>query len=489
MFSRSGFFFTRNALILSSLTRHPGCRASICAKQTTLSSSRRYMQSLYNVVNQLKFKRLYSTHTPAFGNANSTGSLSNSAPIKTAKKSSPPVIPPKSVGYWLLGTSTLIFGIVVLGGLTRLTESGLSITEWKPVTGALPPMNEQDWIEEFSKYKDSPEFKQLNSHLTLEEFKFIFFMEWSHRLVGRGIGLFFILPAAVFWARNRFTPRLTKRVLGLTGLLGLQGVIGWWMVKSGLDEEQLAERRSIPTVSQYRLTTHLGAAFLMYLGVLYTAFEILNNNKLAKMIKNGKLDAVKTILAQLESPKLKNSRLIATSLLVLTFVTAMSGGMVAGLDAGLIYNTFPHMGDDWIPYKTELFSPLFARKEDLSDLWWRNCLENPTTVQLIHRIFATTTFFAVFAAHMYCNRKKNIIPKAANNMMKAMMGVVTLQVTLGITTLIYLVPIPLAAAHQAGALLLLTTTLAFVARLRKPRPEVIKYINQMMKDQLLKVKV
>lgn len=166
-----------------------------------------------------------------------------------------------------------------------MTESGLSITEWKPVTGAIPPLNEQEWQEEFDKYKDSPEFKQLNSHITLEEFKFIFSMEWGHRLVGRCIGAFFILPALYFYARGKFTPRVTKRVGILTGLLGLQGFIGWWMVKSGLDEEQLAERKSKPTVSQYRLTTHLSAAFLMYLGVLWTAFEILNENKLVKMSK------------------------------------------------------------------------------------------------------------------------------------------------------------------------------------------------------------
>lgn len=419
-----------------------------------------------------QLKRAYSTASSTFESAaNATRAI---------PKAKPDVVPPKSVGYWLIGTSTLIFGIVVLGGLTRLTESGLSITEWKPVTGSIPPLNEQDWIDEFNKYKDSPEFKQLNSHITLEDFKFIFFMEWSHRLVGRCIGLFLIVPAVIFYARNKFTPRLTKRVIGLTGLLGLQGAIGWWMVKSGLDEEQLAERKSKPTVSQYRLTTHLGAAFLMYLAVLYTAFEVLNENKLLTMIKKGKGQAVETILSQLQNPALKNTRMMALGLLVLTFVTAMSGGMVAGLDAGLIYNTFPHMGDDWVPSKNELMSDVFSRKLDKSDLFWRNCLENPTTVQLIHRIFATTTFFAVVGAHMYVNKRKAIIPKTAKSMMHATMGFVTLQVTLGITTLIYLVPISLAAAHQAGALALLTAVLAFCARLKKPRPELARYVRSLI---------
>lgn len=401
---------------------------------------------------------------------------------------SPRVVTPNSVAYWLLGTSGLVFGIVVLGGLTRLTESGLSITEWKPVTGAIPPLNEKEWQEEFDKYKNSPEFKQLNSHITLEEFKFIFSMEWGHRLVGRCIGAFFILPALYFYSRGRFTPKVTKRVCILTGLLGLQGFIGWWMVKSGLDEEQLAERKSKPTVSQYRLTTHLGAAFLMYLGVLWTAFEILNDNKIVQMSKKVP-EAAEKLLSQLNSPALKKTRSIGAALLVLTFITAMSGGMVAGLDAGLIYNTFPHMGDDWIPNKGELMSPVYARKEDKSDLWWRNILENPTTVQLVHRIFATTTFFSVLAAHMYVNRNKAIIPVSAKRMMHAVMGVATFQVALGITTLIYLVPIPLAAMHQAGALALLTASLAFSAKLKRPKPQFIQYINSSMKSQLLQVRV
>ncbi|KAI5956789.1 COX15 [Candida jiufengensis] len=485
MFSRSGFYFTKNSTVLTSLARHPSCKPNIICNKVSQSSSLTSQLRQFKFNNFLKFfglKRSYST----------IASSPISTNLKNSRiKNSNFITPPKSVGYWLIGTSTLIFGIVVLGGLTRLTESGLSITEWKPVTGSIPPLTQEDWIEEFNKYKDSPEFKQLNSHITLEEFKFIFFMEWSHRLVGRAIGLFFIVPALVFWSRNKFSPRLTKRIIGLSGLLGLQGFIGWWMVKSGLDEEELKDRKSKPTVSQYRLTTHLGAAFLMYLGVLYIAIEILQENKIIKSIRSGnpeKIAFVEKLINQLSSPAIKKFRYMSYGLLILTFITAMSGGMVAGLDAGLIYNTFPHMGEDWIPSKNELMDPVFARQKDESDLWWRNLLENPTTVQLIHRIMATTTFFTILAGHVYCNRNKNIVPKSANKMMKIMMGFLTLQVTLGITTLIYLVPIPLAAAHQAGALALLTTSLAFVARLRKPRPEFVSYINKLMKDQLLKPK-
>lgn len=471
MFCRSGFFFTKNTSFLSALKGRSTLAARIPTAKPSASSK---------IWQSLGFRR-YSTATYAAPKV-------NAEPLKSAfnNQKIPNVLSSKITGYWLVATSGLIFGIVVVGGLTRLTESGLSITEWKPVTGSIPPLSEQDWIEEFTKYKESPEFKQLNSHISLEEFKFIYGMEWGHRLLGRGIGMFFILPALYFWRSKKLSPHASKRVLGLTGLLGLQGFIGWWMVKSGLDEEQLAERNSKPTVSQYRLTTHLGAAFLMYLGVLYTAFEIFNESNWYNDVVKGKADKVRATLAKLNSPKLNPMRKMGLGLLVLTFFTSMSGGMVAGLDAGLIYNTFPSMGDNYVPSYSELMSPVFARKEDHSDLWWRNLLENPTTVQLVHRILATTTFFAVFAGHMYVNKNKALIPARAKKTMHAMMGIVTLQAALGISTLIYLVPIPLAATHQAGALTLLTVCLAFVANIKKPRAQAATYINARMKELLTK---
>lgn len=449
-----------------------------------LSIARPRTSPITRLWQNFRHTRSYSSTTLA-GTSPASPATSGAVKSMLKTKNLPPVVSSKITGYWLVATSGLIFGIVVIGGLTRLTESGLSITEWKPVTGTIPPLNEMEWQEEFNKYKESPEFKQLNSHITLEEFKFIFSMEWGHRLLGRAIGMFFILPAIYFWKTKKFSPHVTRRVVGLTGLLGLQGAIGWWMVKSGLDEDQLAERNSKPTVSQYRLTTHLGAAFLMYLGVLWTAFEIFNENKWIKTLKTNP-DKVTELLAKLNSPALNKTRTIARSLLVLTFFTAMTGGMVAGLDAGLIYNTFPHMGDDYLPSRNELMSPVFARKEDLSDLWWRNLLENPTTVQLIHRIFAITTFFSVVAAQSFVKRNKSIIPTLAQKRFHGIMGLVTLQVALGISTLIYLVPIPLAAAHQAGALALLTSSLAFTAAVKRPRPQTVNYISKLLKEQLLK---
>ena len=471
MFCRSRFFFTKNMSVLSTMSRTAGSRLSLAKTRVS---------PLSTMFRNLRMTRPYSSSTIT---ASASQTLKETK-IKAAKNAYP-VLSSKAVGYWLISTSGLIFGIVVVGGLTRLTESGLSITEWKPVTGAIPPLNDAEWQEEFEKYKESPEFKQLNSHITLEEFKFIFSMEWGHRFLGRCIGAFFLLPALYFWKTGRLSITVSKKVVGLTGLLGLQGAIGWWMVKSGLDEEQLAERNSKPTVSQYRLTTHLSAAFLMYLGVLWTAFEILNENR---WVKNMKSDPKKVtqVLAALNSLSLNKTRSLGAGLLALTFLTAMSGGMVAGLDAGLIYNTFPHMGDDLIPSKGELMSPVFARKDDKSDLWWRNLLENPTTVQLIHRILATSTFFAILGAHMYVNKNKAIIPTRAKRSFHGVMGLVTLQVTLGISTLIYLVPIPLAAAHQAGALALLTGCLAFAANVKRPRPQTVNYISTMMKKQLLK---
>lgn len=463
MIGRSRFFFMKNRSIFQAL--HMNTCKPLSAKRFPMLNSKTF------------FNKSFST---ASIEAKSTELSKSILSVNTGSKGKYPPISKNYVGYWLFGTSSLIFGIVVLGGLTRLTESGLSITEWKPITGSIPPLNEAEWEHEFLKYKDSPEFQQLNSHITLEEFKFIYSMEWGHRLMGRAIGMFFILPAIYFWKSKKLSAHVGKRVVGLTGLLGLQGFIGWWMVKSGLDQDLLSERKSKPTVSQYRLTTHLCAAFLMYLGVLWTGFEIINENNLVKKIKSNP-ESVKQLVSQLNSPSLNRFRSLSLALLGLTFLTAMSGGMVAGLDAGLIYNTFPHMGDDYLPTLNELMSPVFSRKLDNSDLIWRNLLENPTTVQLVHRTLAMTTFFSVIGAHIYANRFKSIIPNPAIKALRTMAGLVTLQATLGISTLIYLVPIPLAAAHQAGALALLTGCLAFASRLKRVRPQATTLINQLIK--------
>ncbi|KAI5807367.1 cytochrome oxidase assembly protein-domain-containing protein [Peziza echinospora] len=386
------------------------------------------------------------------------------------KKSFFPKHNDRNVAFWLLGSAGLVFGIVVLGGLTRLTESGLSITEWKPVTGALPPMSAADWEENFAKYKDSPEYSILNPNMTLDEFKFIYYMEWAHRVWGRVIGLSFVIPAAYFIARRRVTPRMALKLVGISGMIGFQGFIGWWMVKSGLkDDLFITPGNEVPRVSQYRLTAHLCAAFTVYLAMLYNGLSILRENRL---INNPAL-ALNEI-GIVNNPRLKIFRRSVAGLAVLAFVTAMSGGLVAGLDAGLIYNEFPQMGEGYKPPNSELFSAFYARdKEGLTDLIWRNMLENPSMVQFQHRCLAMTTFTSIVAFWLYARfgggkMWKNLLTSKMRAGTSGVLHLVLLQVTLGISTLIYMVPTPIAAAHQAGSLALLTGIIVLGSRIHVP---------------------
>ena len=341
------------------------------------------------------------------------------------------------------------------------------------MTGSLPPLSAKDWQSEFDKYRASPEFKLLNPHMNLDEFKKIYFMEWTHRLWGRFIGLSFVLPAVYFVARRKVSANMALRLLGISGLIGFQGAIGWWMVKSGLKDD-LFEPGSHPRVSQYRLATHLGAAFICYTAMLWNGLAILQRvNFLAKPHET----------LQLASPTLSIFRKSVAGLAVLVFITAMSGGLVAGLDAGMIYNQFPRMGEGFAPPKSELFSKFYSRKEDGSDIWWRNMLENPSTVQLDHRILAMTTFTAVLALFAYSRFNTKIrqaLPRSAQKGMLGVVHLVLLQATLGISTLIYLVPTPLAAAHQAGALALLTGVVVLRSRTFVPK-RTLKFVEHNVK--------
>ncbi|PYH45084.1 cytochrome c oxidase assembly protein cox15 [Aspergillus saccharolyticus JOP 1030-1] len=375
-----------------------------------------------------------------------------------------PDLTDKKVAYWLLASAASVFGIVVFGGLTRLTESGLSITEWRPVTGSIPPMNDEDWESEFSKYRASPEFQLLNPNMTLSEFKSIYYMEWIHRLWGRFVGLSFVLPAIYFVARKKVSKPMTLRLAGIAGLIGFQGFIGWWMVASGLKEDLFAPG-SHPRVSQYRLTAHLGAAFVCYTAMLWNGLAILRSHRLlADPIKGVKE------LKRLHRPVLKFFRRSVAGLAALVFVTAMSGALVAGLDAGLIYNEFPYMGNGLTPPKAELLDPRYSQREDRSDLWWRNMLENPSLVQLDHRILALTTFTSIMALWAYSKRAhvKWTLGRAAKRGVHGVVALACCQVGLGISTLLYLVPTPLASAHQAGSLLLLTWVLVLGSRVWRP---------------------
>ncbi|TAQ89919.1 hypothetical protein B7494_g1765 [Chlorociboria aeruginascens] len=221
---------------------------------------------------------------------------------------------------------------------TKTNIPSLSITEWKPVTGSLPPMSASDWESEFTKYQSSPEYKLLNPHMTLSEFQKIYFMEWTHRLWGRVIGLSFVLPTIYFIARRKVSLPMAGRLVGISGLIGFQGFIGWWMVKSGLKDD-LFTPGSHPRVSQYRLTAHLGTAFLCYTAMLWNGLSILRTHKLLSYPPRSH-----QYLLSLLSPALSPFRKSVAFLAVLVFTTAMSGALVAGLDAGLIYNEFPRMG-------------------------------------------------------------------------------------------------------------------------------------------------
>ncbi|XP_075279644.1 LOW QUALITY PROTEIN: heme A synthase COX15 [Opisthocomus hoazin] len=346
-----------------------------------------------------------------------------------------PAAPPRAVGRWLLACSGAVAGAVVLGGVTRLTESGLSMVDWHLVKEMKPPRTQQEWEAEFQKYQQFPEFKILNRDMTLTEFKFIWYMEYSHRMWGRGVGLAYILPAAYFWRKGWLSRPMKGRVLALCGLVCFQGVLGWYMVKSGLEEKP--DSYDIPRVSQYRLAAHLGSALVLYAASLWTGLSLL--------LPRHKLP---------ETHQLLRLRQFAHGTTALIFLTALSGAFVAGLDAGLVYNSFPKMGQRWIPDDLLAFSPML-----------RNIFENPTTVQFDHRILGITTVTAVAALYLFSLQIP--LPRRARTAVTSLLAVACVQVGLGIGTLLLYVPMPLAATHQSGSLVLLSVALWLMTELRR----------------------
>lgn len=326
-------------------------------------------------------------------------------------------------------------------------------------------MNAEDWESEFSKYRASPEFQRLNPHMTLSEFKSIYYMEWIHRIWGRFVGLSFVLPAAYFVAAKKISKPMAWRMGGIACLIGFQGFLGWWMVKSGLKDD-LFNPGNPPRVSQYRLTAHLATAFTCYVAMLWNGLAILRSHRLLADPKAGLAS-----LEALRDPRLKIFRRSVAGLALLVFTTAMSGALVAGLDAGLIYNEFPNMGTGLAPPMSELFDERYSRHEDRSDLWWRNMLENPSLVQLDHRILAMTTFTSIMALWAYARRSpsmKKLLPPSARKGVHGVVAFAFVQVGLGISTLLCLVPTALASAHQAGSLFLLTWVLVLGSRVWHP---------------------
>ena len=328
----------------------------------------------------------------------------------------------QAISWWLLTCLSLIFAMVILGGVTRLTGSGLSMVNWHPIHGSIPPLSKQQWQQEFGNYQQSPEFQKINRDMNVDEFKSIFWFEYSHRMLGRLIGLVFLLPFLYFWWRKRIPQGLTPRLFIMFGLGGLQGLLGWYMVKSGLV--------SNPHVSQYRLTAHLLSAVLIYGFILWTILD-LNQGRGYQALK---------------SSTVANWRKISLALIALVLLTVVSGGFVAGLKAGLIFNSFPLMGGKWIPEGIAALSP-----------WYLNLFENMVTVQFSHRLLAITSGILVLV--WYIKGRSHFEDPALKRSFKLVGMVVIIQVLLGISTLLMHVPVWLGAMHQAGAMLLISVML------------------------------
>jgi cytochrome c oxidase assembly protein subunit 15 len=330
----------------------------------------------------------------------------------------------RAVAVWLLVCCALVFAIVVVGGVTRLTRSGLSIVEWQPIVGTLPPLDEAAWLEAFGKYKETPEYRLVNPGMNLEGFKGIFWWEYVHRLLGRLIGAAFLLPLLWFALRGRIARALAWKFAAIFGLGALQGALGWYMVQSGLVDN--------PRVSQFRLTAHLGIAFLIYAAMLWIAFDLLFAHA---------------------GPVSRRLRGFAFALAALVFVMVLSGGLVAGTRAGLAYNTFPLMNGRFVP--PEIFS---------LDPWYLNFFSNMATVQFDHRLIAWLLAFLV--PWFWMRVRREAAPRRAKLAADLLLGALALQITLGIATLLLAVPAPLAAAHQAGALLVFSAALFAAHSLR-----------------------
>ncbi|KAL8142124.1 hypothetical protein V2J09_015156 [Rumex salicifolius] len=357
----------------------------------------------------------------------------------------------KMVGIWLFGSAAWVFTMVILGGATRLTRSGLSMTDWK-FTGSLPPLSDEEWMVEFEKYKQSPEYKRINKGMSVEDFKFIYWMEYGHRMWGRALGIMFALPFSYFMRKGYITLRLGTRLSGLFALGAGQGLIGWWMVKSGLEEPESEFKE--PRVSPYRLAAHLTSAFAIYCGLFWTALSVVMPEPPAESLVWVKGAAKVKRLA------------IPVSLLV--GVTAVSGAFVAGNDAGRAFNSFPKMGDAWIPDEILSMKPMI-----------RNFFENTATVQFDHRILATATLASITGL-WWATRKLDIHP-AVKSLIGTTLGMASLQVTLGISTLLTYVPASLGTAHQAGALTLLTLMLLLTHTVRKPSPGLLRTLPAIAK--------
>ncbi len=325
----------------------------------------------------------------------------------------------RAVGRWLLFCCVVLLALVMLGGATRLTESGLSIVDWKPVAGVMPPIGEQAWQKEFDRYRQSPQYTKVNRGMAMGDFKLIFWFEYAHRLLARTLGLVFAVPLLWFWIRRRLPAGTGWPLLGILALGAAQGYMGWYMVKSGLVD--------IPRVSHYRLAAHLSLALVIYACMFALALRLLWPRPAAtdRALRPG----------------------LYRGLLALLALTIVFGAFVAGLRAGLIYNTFPLMGGQLIP------DGLFTLQPALL-----NFLENPLTIQFTHRLLALTTLALVLLLTWRLSRVA--LDRTQRLALGALAAMTCVQVALGIATLLTHVPVWLGTLHQGGAVLLLSAVLA-----------------------------
>lgn len=337
----------------------------------------------------------------------------------------------RPIALWLLLCAAMVLAMAVIGAITRLTESGLSMVEWKPLIGILPPLSETEWNRVFDLYKSTPEFRIFNNRMDLAGFQEIFWWEWFHRLWGQVIGFVFLIPFLRFWIQGRIAADLWPKLAGLFLLGGLQGGIGWFMVKSGLVDQ--------PNVSHYRLALHLGTAILIYALLLRTALGLLDPLPLAGW--------------RSESVGLRRHARWALGLVAVTIVW---GAFVAGSRAGYAYNTFPLMEGYVIPPEIGTLTP-----------WWHNPFENTAAIQLIHRTLALLT--GVTALALAIRTATARLPGRATQAARAVGAMVLIQIGLGAATLLTVVWIPVAAAHQAGAILVVSALVWLLHELRPVR--------------------
>lgn len=338
----------------------------------------------------------------------------------------------RGVRVWLIIVAALVVCTLMVGGATRLTESGLSIVEWKPVTGTIPPLTEAEWSRQFEAYKTIPQYREMNRGMSLSEFKTIFWWEWGHRLLGRLIGAVFLLPFLWFLWRGFLSPGLKRRLWIIFVLGGVQGAVGWWMVSSGLTERV--------SVSQYRLAIHFMLALFIFSAIVWL---------LRRHIQGG-----------VPSVAPLRVKVVGRILLVLVFLQLYFGALVAGLRAGRVFNTWPLIDGAFIPSAARLF---------FEQPWWRNFFDNTLTVQFSHRMIAYT-LVVVAVGHAIDAVRSRTSPAIVSGALWIVAAMVV-QVAIGILTLLNQVPIDLGLAHQAVAIVILTMLLFQVERLGRTLPD------------------